>query len=138
MIRMKIKLCKSETFKLEGEINDTIELGQKALTIINNGLSHRVLAIESRLFYNKLEVDLYRYKLEIMQHRWKMVQKGMVKEELEDPDINRPPIEFVELREETREMYLKACDSTEVFEATNPLRTSLFLNYSVFLYEVCE
>ena len=57
---------------------------------------------------------------------------------MEDPDFNRPSEEFRDFRDETRQMYKDCCDATEVFEATNPLRTSIFLNYSVFLYEICE
>ena len=67
-----------------------------------------------------------------------MKQKNMSQEELEDPDINRPPEEFSDLRDETKDLYKQACDECEVFEATNTLRTSLVLNYSVFLYEICE
>lgn len=77
---MKIKLCLSETKKLEGEIFDTLELGKKAIEKINLGLNHRVLAVESRLFYDKLAVDLNRYKLEILFHRFKMEQRTFTKE----------------------------------------------------------
>ena len=65
-IRMKIRLCEGEAHKVEGEIFDYIEVGKKALDTINNGLKHRVLAVESKIFYHKLDLDLTRYKLEIM------------------------------------------------------------------------
>lgn len=42
------------------------------------------------------------------------------------------------MTKDTKQIYINACEECDAFEPTNPLRLSLFLNYSVFLYQIAE
>jgi hypothetical protein len=64
------------------------------------GLSYRNLSIETTIFYQKLEADLNRYTLEILQYRIKdSKSKG------NEPDVS----EEQELIKETKELYIETC-----------------------------
>ena len=62
-------LSKELLLEIEQEIFELCDKGIKLVgEIFYKGLQHRVVSIESRIFYQKLETDLNRYKLEIMQY----------------------------------------------------------------------
>ena len=68
-IEMKVMLSKELLLEIEQEIFELCDKGIKLVgEIFYKGLQHRVVSIESRIFYQKLETDLNRYKLEIMQY----------------------------------------------------------------------
>ena len=39
---------------------------------------------------------------------------------------------------DTKLIYIQTCEECESLETTNPLRLGLYLNYGVFLYEICD
>ena len=69
--------------------------------------------IEHNVFFLKMKGDYYRYKAEVLQ--------GEMKRKMADS---------------AKENYVSAREIADVLSATNPVRLGLYLNYSVFNYEI--
>jgi len=128
---LKIRMSKFQRRKIEDEVTAWCDRAVEAIfALYHNGQQERILPSESRIFYLKMEADLNRYKLEILHFEYD--QCRLRREMFEDAD------EFKQLREDTKDIYLRGCEEVENLEASNKLRLGLMLNYSVFLYEICE
>ena len=129
MFEMKLRLCAEVMAVLEQEIVEMCDDGIGLIsTIYYNGLQHRVVGIESRIFYQKLETDLNRYKLEMMVYHKREAQAAEREYEYMD--------EFQVMLSETKALYAKTSEEAEVMEPNHRLRLSINLNYSCFLYDV--
>ena len=66
-IERRIELVMMEISKIENEILTVVETGLKCIEdIFRIGLGWRNLSVETSIFYQKMEADYYRYKLEIL------------------------------------------------------------------------
>lgn len=96
--------------ELEGLCKDVLSLLENTL------IRHAQATDESRVFYQKMAGDYYRYLAEFV-----------TSEEL--PDLQRKSAEF----------YKAAMDTaTTIMDPTDPVRLGLALNYSVCLYEIMK
>ena len=119
-----------EISKIENEILTVVETGLKCIEdVFRIGLGWRNLSVETSIFYQKMEADYYRYKLEILQYR---------NSEDKAAGIEVDETEVTELIKDTKLIYIQTCEECETLETTNPLRLGLYLNYGVFLYEICD
>lgn len=89
-----------------------------------------MLSSECRVFYLKLEADLHRYKLELIHYEY--LEANILQKEFEAND------HLEKLKNETKEIYLRACEDAEKLAPINKLRLGVFLNYSTFLAEFAE
>jgi hypothetical protein len=129
VIRKEIDLVRFQARRYEREILATIEYGNKIMDdLFLTGLRNTFLCIESRVYYQKIIADFSRYKceLKLQSQRWEK-ESGS---EAVATDLHA-------VVKETKMLYIQACEEAEVMEPSNSLRLSLFLNYSVFLYEIC-
>ena len=56
-----------EISKIEAEILKVVETGLKCVDdVFRTGLGWRNLSVETTIFYQKMEADYHRYKLEIL------------------------------------------------------------------------
>ena len=129
-IQRRVDLVQGEIDKIEEECMDTIDTGLKCIEdVFRTGLSWKNLSVESTIFYQKMEADLNRYKLEIFQYRNREdLANGIEPDETETQDLVK----------ETKLIYIETCEECEQLENTNPLKLGLYLNYGVFLYEICD
>jgi hypothetical protein len=66
-IERRIELVMMEISKIEEEILKVVETGLKCVDdVFRVGLGWRNLCTETSIFYQKMEADYYRYKLEIL------------------------------------------------------------------------
>lgn len=127
---MKLKCCNYQITKIEDEVIDFCDYGLSLVKdVFSVGLAGRSIPAETAIFYEKLQLDMIRYKLEIMQYRYKEA-KLIDAENLDD--IKQ---ETEALQDQTREAYVKVASECESIEPANKLRLGFMLNYSVFLYE---
>jgi hypothetical protein len=129
-IQRRIELVEGEITKIEEEILKVIDTGMKCIEdVFRTGLGWRNLSVETTVYYQKMEADLNRYKLEVLQYRNREAfRKG------NEPDET----EVHELVKETKLIYIETCEECESLETTNSLKLGLYLNYGVFLYDVCD
>ena len=95
---------------LETEVG---EICKNIINFINNILLKKALIDESRVFYLKMKADYYRYLCEIF-----------------------PPNEKHNYVEECEKIYKDAIDLAQNFPWSNSIKLSLYLNYSVFYYDI--
>ena len=56
-----------EISKIEAEVLEVVETGLKCVEdVYRIGLGWRNLSVETKIFYQKMEADYYRYHLEIL------------------------------------------------------------------------
>lgn len=117
--------------EIESEIVDLCDHGIRLISdIYYDGLQHRVIGIESRIFYQKLETDLNRYKLEIMLYHKKQCAEKKI--DYEEAD------QFSKLLGETKALYHKTCEEADVMQPNRRLRLAINVNYAVFLYDIAQ
>ena len=99
-------LPKPDTVEADSEGYVTLPDGEKIL---------RKVLISSRVFFQKMKGDYYRYKVEV---------------EPADSDKRK------ETADKSEEAYKEAMEESKDLESTNPIGLGLALNFSVFYYEI--
>lgn len=95
---------------LENEIYD---ICKNVITLINNFLMNKTILDESKIFFLKMKGDYYRYLCEFQS----------LSENKNYPD-------------ESEKNYKMAVELSQNISWINPLKLGLYLNYSVFYYEI--
>ncbi|XP_071147160.1 uncharacterized protein [Mytilus edulis] len=107
----KLKLSTKYREKIETELNDICD---EVINLLDTNLIEKAESDESKVFYEKMKGDYYRYKVEVAAQ------------------ANRS-----DLADKSRDAYEKAFQKAkESMGPTNPIRLGLALNYSVFYYEI--
>ena len=96
--------------KIENEMYD---LAVKIVDMINNKLISKADGIESKVFFHKTKADYFRYMSEVSSGD-----------------------RLAEVSNKAQEAYNAALTDSESLDAADPIKLGLYLNFSVFYYEV--
>uniref|UniRef100_A0A8C6TZX0 14-3-3 domain-containing protein n=1 Tax=Neogobius melanostomus TaxID=47308 RepID=A0A8C6TZX0_9GOBI len=107
-----------KNYKKEIEMELT-RICREVLDLLDDPLIPSATDIESKVFYQKMKGDYYRYLAEVA------------------PDDDETPDETKD-KNKSKDAYSSASDLSKEMSPTDPIRLGLALNYSVFYYEICN
>lgn len=106
----KVEMAKEYREKIEAELT---KICNEVIKLLDNNLIKNAKAAESKVFYQKMKGDYYRYLAEVSSDKR-------------------------EVMENSKQAYQAASDDAKELPSTHPIRLGLALNFSVFHYEIMD